>query len=127
GLLRDNAGTVQVNGQIGSSLVNTGAVLQVDGIAADVNLAGGTLAGTGQVGNIDAGSAGTIPVGTIDPGDTPAPTTGIVTTNPGGTKEQWGTGTRFHVDLNDASQGPGTGYDQLVVNGDLDLGGVPIS
>ena len=131
----------------------TAGELQVDGPKGTINtvvLAGGTLSGTGQnqlsvggqVGDI-VGSAGAIPSGTIDPGDNGALTatnqpnpTGILTTVPGsGTTETWGSKsggptTTFFVDLIDASNSRGTNltagtdYDQLLVNGNLNLGGV---
>jgi autotransporter-associated beta strand protein len=136
GLFTDNAGTVQVSttGKIGGSIVNSGAVLQVDGASGAVNLNGGTVSGNGvtpvlgQVGSIDAGSPGTAPSGTISPGDHgPATATGILTANPGAAGEVWGTGTTLRLNLNNAAQGPGPGYDQLVVNGNLNLGGTQIS
>src|SRR5262249_3762645 len=81
-------------------------------------------------GNVDNGSTGTAPVGTINPGDntTATPAEGVLSTSTGGATEKWGSGTNFHVDLNDpnASGGftPGPGFfDQLVVNGNLNLRG----
>jgi autotransporter-associated beta strand protein len=96
----------------GSTVVEQG-VLEVDGTVGNVVLAGGTagatLWGTGTVGAITSG-AGT---NTINPGTNV--TTGILTSGPA----TWSATTFFQVLLNDTT--PGTGYDQLVVNGDINL------
>ena len=105
----------------------TGGQLQVDGKIDNVALAGGTVSGVGQIGDIVGGAGG--PTGTINPGDNGAlVTTGVLTTNTGAGGETWGSNTTLAVDLNNLSnQHPnptvGTDYDQLVVNGNLNLGG----
>ena len=124
------AGILQVagpSGTIGTAVV-IGGDLQVDGKAGEVDLNGGAVSGSGTTANIDNGGVGTTPIGTIDPGDNAAGTTGILTTNAstGINAELWGPSTTFAVDLNNAAAGPGAGYDQLVVNGDLNLGGTQI-
>ncbi len=117
--------------------------LQVNGAINNVILDGGTLSGTSQVGKSGTGQVGdivgpssAIPQGTIDPGDngdtTPLTTTGILTTNTGA-GETWGPGTVFAPDLLDGTNSHGThltagvDYDQLLVNGNLNLGGALLS
>jgi autotransporter-associated beta strand protein len=116
---------------LGPITVTQGASLQVDGQGkvGTVMLAnGGTVSGTGQVGNI-TGVGGATPAGSIDPGDNGAANpAGVLTSNPNGT-ETWGGSTFLTLELNNTSNSHpnpivGSDYDQLIVNGSLNLGGV---
>ena len=92
-----NAGTLVVNTNIGSSAVTVNA--------------GGTLKGNGVVGPIGGNG------GIIAPGSTVGLlTSGSVTATPQ---------TTFSLEIN--SPAAGTGYDQLAVNGSVDLGGAVLS
>lgn len=93
-----NAGTLRVNGTV------SGAVL-VDGATA-------VLDGTGTVGAVNVANGGKV---------APGVTTGILTT--GGLAMI--AGTALEMEINATS--PGTGYDQLAVNGTVDLGSATLS
>ena len=94
-----NAGTLLANNATGSA-TGTGPVT--------VN-SGGTLGGSGSVGgNLTVASSGT-----VSPGNSP----GALTVNG---NAAFGLGSILSMELN--GNAPGTGYDQLVVNGTVDLG-----
>jgi autotransporter-associated beta strand protein len=92
-----------------------------------VQLVGGSLSGTGHVGTIGGATAGSAAVGRVGPGvnwsATPA---GILSSD----SAVWGPATEFTVNLSNGAQqgGPtaGTDYDQLRVNGTINLGGATL-
>jgi autotransporter-associated beta strand protein len=97
----------------------SGGTLNVDvpGQIGSVSMNGGTLAGTGTVGTITAtNTSGSV----VHPGDSPGPgilsASGNVTFNPS---------TTFKVTLGGSQ--PGTGYSQMVVNGNVNLGGASLN
>lgn len=119
-------------------LVNNGDV-QVDGIVNDVTLAstngsGASVGGTGTIYTIDGGTAA-VPIGAVDPGDngSSASKTGILNLGNGSNTITWGQDptssnfTTLSVNLAHLSAGSqpiaGQDYDQIVVNGTLNLGG----
>jgi hypothetical protein len=88
----------------------TNSILRVNGTIGAVTLTGSTLGGTGTVGNVSGTSS------TLSPGASPGKlTTGnlALTSN-----------SSVVVELNGTS--PGTGYDQIAVNGTVDLGGATL-
>jgi autotransporter-associated beta strand protein len=118
GLIKFGAGRLiltKANTYTGLTTVAQGD-LQVDGTIGNVALGGGSLSGKGTVGAITMAPAAS---GIVSPGDngTPSPT-GILTSG----AVTWNSATTFAVNLNGAT--PGTGYDQLVVNGNINLGSV---
>lgn len=91
----------------------TGGTLAVDGsIASDVNIAGGALAGTGTVGGNVTAAAGAI----IAPGNPASNTRGDLVTGSIDTS----TGSQLQFTINGATAGT---FDQLVVNGTVDITG----
>jgi autotransporter-associated beta strand protein len=112
GILKNGSGTFTLaanNTYSGATGVTAGTLL-VNGSqsVSDVNLTGGTLAGTGRVGAITA-VGGEIRPGTSAPGIL---SSGNVTLSPT---------TSFVIDLNGTT--PGAGYRQLNVSGAVSLGG----
>jgi autotransporter-associated beta strand protein len=112
----------------------TGGTLQVDGTGKinSVIINGGTVGGTGTVGNLGGPFGSPVPTGTIQPGDQLAANpNGVLTVNPGGAGETWGSTTTFSVNLIDADNVHppvvGTDYSQLVVNGNISLGGAQLT
>ncbi len=118
-------------------VVNAGPV-QVDGIVNEVSLNStgtvGSVGGTGTVGTIDGG-AGMPPIGTINPGDNGLSRAGSAATKYGilnagtGATITWGNATTYAVDLSNIGGNltPGMDYDQLAVNGNINLGGANLS
>jgi autotransporter-associated beta strand protein len=111
----------------GLTTITQGSVDVPQGVAlGGVALNGGTLAGRGSVGQLQ-GTSGGAAVGTVSPGDPLAPLpTGVLSSG----NTTWGTGTTFSVDLSDQGGGtpqPGSDYDQLVVNGNINLGGAALA
>lgn len=121
GLTKNGAGRLEldaINTYTGPTRINAGDV-QVDGTIGAVQLTGGTLSGIGAVGTLTGASPA---VGTVNPGDNgTASPTGILTVG----NTTWGAETTFFVDLRNST--PGTGHDQLVVNGNIDLGGATLT
>jgi hypothetical protein len=85
------------------------------------------LSGTGTVGTVGGAPAA---VGTVSPGNNGTSNPyGILTSG----AETWGSQTTFSVNLNDADANPatppvaGVEYDQLVVNGNIALGGATLT
>ncbi len=100
----------------GGTVIEQGA-LRVDGTIGNVVLAGGQLWGSGTVGAMTSGAGASL----VAPGaNTPASPTGILTSGP----VTWSSSTLFFVNLNGTT--PGTGHDQLVVNGNITLNGATL-
>ncbi len=100
--------------------------LQVDTTIGPVQLNGGSLSGNGTVGNL-TGSISPSAVGFITPGVTyAANTVGILTTG----NATWGGSTTYFVNLsNDVPLSPivpGVDHDQLIVRGNITLGGAKL-
>jgi autotransporter-associated beta strand protein len=116
GVNKLGAGRLELDGAntyTGTTTVVAGD-LQVDGSVGDVSLQGGTLSGVGTVGPVTSTATG----GTVAPGDNgTATTTGILTSG----NIAWNPATNFRVQVNTPT--PGTGHDQLQVNGTIDLNG----
>jgi autotransporter-associated beta strand protein len=98
-----------------------------DATLGTVQLLGGTLSGTGQVGTLGGATAGSAAVGRVSPGiNWAANPAGILTSG----STVWGPTTEFTVNLSNSSQqgGPTAGldYDQLQVNGSINLGGATL-
>jgi autotransporter-associated beta strand protein len=132
GLTKAAGGQMQITAaNTYSGLTNvSGGDAQVDGTVSDVSLTGGTLSGKGTVATITGQPpTNAAAVGTVSPGDNGSPATavGILTSG----SATWGNSTTFAVNLSDTSstQTPvaGTDYDQLQVNGFLDLGGATLT
>jgi autotransporter-associated beta strand protein len=111
-LTKLGAGTLQLTrSNLYTGLTHpTAGVLVVDGTIADVELNGGTLAGTGTVGNITTTAAG----GTVAPGDLPAP--GALTC----TSVTWNITDLFHLLL--SPPGYSGQSNRLIVTGNVVLG-----
>ncbi len=128
GLVKDGNGGMgleKTNTYTGLTTVKAG-LLHVDGTISDVSLNGGTLDGAGTVGTI----SGQPPAG--------APANGTVSPGAGGTSGilhsgdvTWGANSTFQVDLSDPSNSltptPGTDFNQLLVNGNVTLGGANLA
>ncbi len=107
---------------IGPTLAGQQLPLLTDTVSTGVNVsitsAGPpSLSGNGTTG-IVTGSSGAV-IGVVAPGDNGTTQTGILTTG----SQVWGPSTAFSVDLQDATEPAGVGYDQLDVNGTINLGG----
>jgi len=117
-LIKDGAGLMEIDSNANTYTGVTEAhagILQVDGTIGAVELNGGTLGGTGTTGTVTALPAG----GKVNPGDSP----GIL--HAGATV--WNSATTFFVELNRLNPTPsvlnaGLDYDQLQVNGNINLG-----
>ncbi len=129
GLSKNGSGRLELdaaNTYSGDTTVLAGDV-QVDGSVANVKLAGGTLSGVGHVGTVTGTTGGA--VGSVSPGDNGTPNPIGILTSAG---QLWGPSTHFVVNLDDADTNPatppvpGVEHDQLVVNGNLDLGGATL-
>jgi autotransporter-associated beta strand protein len=126
--------TADSTGSLPNAIQLAGGDLQADGSVGEVDVTGGSVSGTGAVGVLAGATLGTSVAGTVSPGDNGSATgtTGILNSNAGINAEFWGPGTIFSVDLVNATDingldDPGVGYDQLVVNGNLDLGGATLA
>jgi autotransporter-associated beta strand protein len=114
---KDGAGTLVLAGAVtitNATIVNAGTLVVTGSIAASSAITvknGGTLAGSGTVGSVTVNAGGTILPGTN------AATTGILTTG----AITFASGANFNTTLN--GNAAGTGYDQLVANGAINLGG----
>jgi autotransporter-associated beta strand protein len=113
-LIKSGAGTLDLTGTntyTGATTVNAGALLVNGSTAAGsaVTVNGGTLGGSGTVNGTLTVNSG----GTVAPGNSP----GILTVNNNVT---FASGSNFSVELNGTTAG--TDYDQLTVNGTVDLG-----
>ncbi|MFO0843797.1 MAG: autotransporter-associated beta strand repeat-containing protein [Gemmataceae bacterium] len=95
----------------GATVIAQGDV-QVNGTVGNVVLAGGTLSGSGAVGQITVSA----PNGLVAVGDLTSPTAQLETNS-----VTWRPDVRFVVNLNDTT--PGSGHDKLVVNGNINLNG----
>src|SRR5262249_12928498 len=119
GLIKDGAGRLQFDSTSSSTVLTTidKGDVQVDGSIVDAVLAGGSLSGKGTVHSV-LGASSSGPVGAVAPGDNGASSltggNGTLTINGASTLAN---STKFSVDLDKASSGAGTGYDQLVVDG----------
>jgi autotransporter-associated beta strand protein len=128
GLTKAGNGRMQITAvetYTGPTTLN-GGDLQVDGSIGNVLLNGGGLSGTGPVGTISGQTAAA--TGTVNPGDNGTATPfGILTSQ----SVTWSSGSVFSVDLSDPTlnQAPvaGTHYDQLQVNGSINLGGATLT
>ncbi len=138
GIIKSGNGRLQLTADNTAALTGVSTViageLQVDGKLGTVALNGGTVSGgtstlAGQVGLIEGPGGQAQPIGAISPGDNGTPTaTGFLQTNPGAGSETWGSGTTLFLNLNNPNNvhpNPvaGSDYDQLIVNGNLFLGG----
>jgi len=122
-MVKSGAGRLQLapaSGSSGEVDITTGDV-QVDTSVGPVQLLGGTLSGNGSVGTI-TGSAGAAAVGIVAPGDNwTSSISGVLFSG----STVWGPQTTFSIDLSSSTPGsptPGSDYDQLQVNGDIELG-----
>lgn len=96
----------------GQTMVSAGDLRLNGSIPGDVDMSGGVLSGTGTIGgSVNATSAG------LSPGASP----GILTVSNDITLDGLSS---FTVELNGAT--PGTGYDQVAVDGQLSLGGAAL-
>lgn len=115
-LTKTGPGLLRLGGTatLDSTTINAGT-LQVDGwLPGTVSLNGGTLTGSGSVGNVTAAG------GAVDPGVGP----GILTA----ASAAFNAATTLSIDLNGPAPGNGAGhYDQLVVNGPVNLGGATLA
>lgn len=128
GLTKTGAGRLEldaINTYAGVTTINLGDV-QVDGRVGDVvvNAAIGTNASLSGVGRVGTVNSTNVPVkGTVNPGanDTATPT-GVLTSG----SQTWGLQTTFFVNLNNTT--PGSGHDQLVIDGGvLSLNGATVA
>jgi autotransporter-associated beta strand protein len=115
GLTKRGAGVVQLGGANsykGATTILEGALLVTRQISlSQITATGGTLGGNARIGKLIAAAS------TIAPGLSPGRlTTDAVTLGPD---------TTLSMELNDMT--PGTGYDQLDVNGTVNLGGARLS
>jgi len=114
-LTKGSAGTLILNGDssafIGATSVN-GGVLQVDGslVSSAITVNGGTLGGNGTTGGVTVNAGGVVSAGA---------SAGKLTT---GTLAFASSASLFRAELGGTSAGIG-GYDQVVVNGTVFLGG----
>jgi autotransporter-associated beta strand protein len=139
GLVKTGNGRLELDADLTGTLTApiqaTGGDVQVDNAITEIDLNGGGVSGHGTVGMIGGPlGPGSLVVGSIAPGDngTPGHQISFLTNNPGADVELWGPGTTFSVDLHNAvdqfgNDAAGTGYDQLIVNGNLDLGGATLT
>jgi autotransporter-associated beta strand protein len=126
GLTKAGTGVLQLTNNEtypGTTTVTQGTLLADAPTGATVGavlLAGGTVGGTGQVGNITPFSSGV--GGTVKPGDgTGIP--GNLTTVPGGT-ETWNPATTLFLTIMDATAGD---FATLSVKGNINLGGAQLA
>jgi autotransporter-associated beta strand protein len=117
GLTKRGAGVVQfggANSYKGATTILEGTLLVTRQIAlSPITATGGTLGGNGRIGRVTAAGS------TIAPGLSP----GRLTTD----AMKLGPGTTLSMELNGMTPGTDSGYDQLDVNGTVDLGGARLS
>jgi hypothetical protein len=132
-VIKEGSGALRLNGAAnsysGTTNVNAGTLLVNGALTADDDTVhvnnGGTLGGTGTIGttpgarDVIVHSGGTLDPGDLDP-TTCTPLLGRLTVNGDVTIEQGGT---LRVQVNGTT--PATDYDQLRVNGQVDLTGDP--
>ena len=123
GVTKGAGGTLVLNANntyAGGTFVSNGR-LAVNGTStSDTTVGGGTLQGTGQarILSVFDDPANANPAGTLSPADDTA--AGTFTAG----RADFGSGGMFLVDLNDVNGAAGTGFDQLLLNGN---GGTPNS
>ena len=122
-LQKTGAGTLIISGignNQGSTVVGAGTVYQIgqDNVPVFVNTSG-TLQGNGQIGvlSMSAGQNGTVTPGTQTSNVAVLTTSGIIAQSSVGV---------FSFDLNTSGTVAGTAYDQLLVNGNVNLSGRPV-
>ncbi len=122
-LQKTGAGTLIISGignNQGSTVVGAGTVYQLgqDNVPVFVNTSG-TLQGSGRIGvlNMSAGQNGTVTPGTQTSNVSVLTTSGISAQSSVGV---------FSFDLNTSGAVAGTAYDQLAVNGTVNLSGSPV-
>ena len=122
-LQKTGAGTLIISGSgnnQGSTVVGAGTVFQLgqDNVPVFVNTSG-TLSGKGTIGilNMSAGQNGTVTPGTQ--------TSNVAVLTTSGINAQSSVGV-FSFDLNTSGTVAGTAYDQLAVNGNVNLSGRPV-
>lgn len=122
-LQKTGAGTLIISGNgnnQGSTVVGAGTVYQLgkDNVPVFVSTSG-TLQGNGQIGvlNMTAGQNGTVTPGTQ--------TSNVAVLTTSGISAQSSVGV-FSFDLNTSGAVAGTAYDQLAVNGSVNLSGRPV-
>lgn len=122
-LQKTGAGTLIISGNgnnQGSTVVGAGTVYQIgqDNVPVFVNTSG-TLSGDGKIGNLNmtAGQNGTVTPGTQTSNVAVLTTSGIIAQSSVGV---------FSFDLNTSGTVAGTAYDQLAVNGNVNLSGRPV-
>ena len=122
-LQKTGAGTLIISGignNQGSTVVGAGTVYQIgqDNVPVFVNTSG-TLQGNGQIGvlSMSAGQNGTVTPGTQ--------TSNVAVLTTSGIRAQSSVGV-FSFDLNTSGTVAGTAYDQLLVNGNVNLSGRPV-
>jgi autotransporter-associated beta strand protein len=127
GLVKAGAGTLQLTtneGYTGTTFLNGGVLLADAPSGATigaVTLQGGTIGGTGTVGQISPASA-TLG-GTVKPGDgTGIP--GILTTAPPGGATTWNSATSLFITILDQTAGD---WSTLLVKGNIALGGAALT
>ncbi|RLS24872.1 MAG: hypothetical protein DWH70_06380, partial [Planctomycetota bacterium] len=122
-LQKTGAGTLIISGSgnnQGSTVVGAGTVYQIgqDNVPVFVNTSG-TLQGSGRIGvlNMTAGQNGTVTPGTQ--------TSSVAVLTTSGISAQSSVGV-FSFDLNTSGTVAGTAYDQIAVNGNVNLSGRPV-
>ena len=122
-LQKTGAGTLIISGSgnnQGSTVVGAGTVYQLgqDNVPVFVNTSG-TLQGSGRIGilNMTAGQNGTVTPGTQ--------TSSVAVLTTSGISAQSSVGV-FSFDLNTSGAVAGTAFDQIVVNGNVNLSGRPV-
>jgi autotransporter-associated beta strand protein len=122
-LQKTGAGTLIISGSgnnQGSTVVGAGTVYQIgqDNVPVFVNTSG-TLQGSGRIGvlNMTAGQNGTVTPGTQ--------TSSVAVLTTSGISAQSSVGV-FSFDLNTSGTIAGTAYDQIAVNGNVNLSGRPV-
>ena len=122
-LQKTGAGTLIISGSgnnQGSTVVGAGTVYQLgqDNVPVFVNTSG-TLQGSGRIGilNMTAGQNGTVTPGTQ--------TSSVAVLTTSGISAQSSVGV-FSFDLNTSGAEAGTAFDQIVVNGNVNLSGRPV-
>jgi YVTN family beta-propeller protein len=124
-LTKIGAGTLTLLGTSthAGTTVATGTLL-VDGThtSAPLYVAGGTLGGSGSVGNVTMGSGVLAPGGVIPGAAIPGAATAILSA----AQVTLAAGVSFVVELNGTVAGPGDGYDRLDVSGVAEINGATL-